>query len=159
MITQDMAGISKVDVNLWRGPRPDNMDELKVLGIRQIINLEVGWFEAFHGLWEQEQHEADLALISYSHCPISDWMFPTKKEFYSVLGFIHAFAGEPHPVKTYVHCLHGQDRTGLVCAAYRVKFMDWKIDDAINEMYSFGFHSFPYKIPFGWEAALRNYLK
>lgn len=145
--------IIQIDRNLSRGPRPENMDELKTMGIRQIINLEVGWFEAFHGLWEQEKHEAALAHIPYIHLPISDWMFPTKKEFDSILFKMNISQ------KTYVHCLHGQDRTGLVCAAYRVKFMDWKIDDAINEMYSFGFHSFPYKIPFGWEAALRNYLK
>ena len=43
-----------------------------------------------------------------------------------------------------VHCLHGSDRTGLVCATYRVLVQGWSKEDAIEEMVlgDFGFHAY-----------------
>lgn len=147
--------ITKVSDHLSRGPRPENMDELKALGIQEIINLEVGWFEFFHNLEGKEKEQAFSALIGYDHLPISDWMFPTKKEFDSIMNVLIVAAINDE--KIYIHCLHGQDRTGIVCAAYRVKVQNWKVDDAINEMYSMGFHKFPYEF-LGWVRELREYL-
>jgi len=40
----------------------------------------------------------------------------------------------------YVHCLHGQDRTGLVVACYRVMVQHWTKADAEKEMLAHGFH-------------------
>ncbi len=148
--------ITQVDTNLWRGPRPENMDDLKALGIQKIINLEVGWFECFHGLAGREQSDSFRANIIYKHMPISDWMFPKAQELRNIEAEMGWFQKTE---KTYIHCLHGQDRTGLACAIYRVKIQGWTRDDAIKEMYSMGFHSFPYKTPLGWEESLREYLK
>ena len=46
----------------------------------------------------------------------------------------------PRPV--LVHCYHGADRTGLLCAAYRVLIEEWTIDEAVREMVlgGFGYH-------------------
>lgn len=43
-----------------------------------------------------------------------------------------------------VHCHHGSDRTGAVCAAYRIVFQGWSKEDAIAEMTrgGFGYHRF-----------------
>jgi hypothetical protein len=41
---------------------------------------------------------------------------------------------------TYVHCTHGQDRTGLVVACFRVQCEGWSKDAATVEMLSLGFH-------------------
>lgn len=41
---------------------------------------------------------------------------------------------------TYVHCSHGQDRTGLVIAVYRVTHDHWTKAQAEKEMLSNGFH-------------------
>jgi protein tyrosine/serine phosphatase len=42
-----------------------------------------------------------------------------------------------------IHCWHGSDRTGMLCAMYRMVFQGWNKDDAVNEMTkgNFGFHS------------------
>lgn len=40
----------------------------------------------------------------------------------------------------FVHCLHGQDRTGIVIAYYRVLFCHWTKADAEKEMLAHGFH-------------------
>lgn len=39
----------------------------------------------------------------------------------------------------FVHCLHGQDRTGLIVAIYRIKH-GWTKPDAEKEMLAHGFH-------------------
>ena len=41
-----------------------------------------------------------------------------------------------------IHCHHGSDRTGAVCALYRVVFQNVSKEDAIHEMTEggFGFH-------------------
>ena len=47
----------------------------------------------------------------------------------------------PRPV--LIHCYHGADRTGLLCAAYRVLIEGWEIEDAVKEMVlgGFGYHN------------------
>jgi len=41
-----------------------------------------------------------------------------------------------------IHCHHGSDRTGVVCALYRIIFQNVSKEDAIREMTDggFGFH-------------------
>lgn len=43
-----------------------------------------------------------------------------------------------------VHCSHGADRTGLVCALYRIHFQNWEKEEALAEMLEggFGYHIF-----------------
>ncbi len=43
----------------------------------------------------------------------------------------------------FVHCRHGADRTGTVCAIYRIATEGWSKDEAIEEMTKggFGYHS------------------
>ena len=42
-----------------------------------------------------------------------------------------------------IHCLHGADRTGTMCAMYRLVVQGWSKDDAIKEMTEggFGYHA------------------
>lgn len=39
----------------------------------------------------------------------------------------------------YIHCLAGQDRTGLIQAIFRVKVQNWQPDKAIAEVKQFGY--------------------
>lgn len=144
--------ITQVDTNLYRGPRPESMDELVKLGVKTIVNLEEGWFEFFHGKTDQEKRQASNAQIIFWHEPISDFFAP--KSTYLRAIDLYILASQQHgPV--YIHCLHGQDRTGLVCAHYRVKVQGWDIEKAIQEMYDMGFHKFPY-LYLGWVNRLRE---
>ena len=45
--------------------------------------------------------------------------------------------------KVYIHCLHGSDRTGFMCAAYRMVVQGWTADEAVEEYTkgSFGYHA------------------
>ncbi len=42
-----------------------------------------------------------------------------------------------------MHCLHGADRTGPMCAIYRMAVEGWSKEEAIKEMKegNFGYHS------------------
>lgn len=46
----------------------------------------------------------------------------------------------PRPV--LIHCYHGADRTGLLCAAYRMLVENWTVEEAVQEMVlgGFGYH-------------------
>ena len=48
-----------------------------------------------------------------------------------------------------VHCQHGADRTGVVCAMYRVVYQGWTPDEAIDELRNggYGFHRLWVNIP------------
>jgi protein-tyrosine phosphatase len=70
-----------------------------------------------------------------------------------VIEFLKAMQNEEnHPV--YIHCYHGSDRTGMLCAIYRIFFQGWHKDKAIYEMIhgGYGFHLF-------FQHNLISYLK
>lgn len=43
-----------------------------------------------------------------------------------------------------IHCWHGSDRTGLLCAMYRILFQNWTKEAATDELVNggFGYHSY-----------------
>lgn len=56
---------------------------------------------------------------------------------------------------TYVHCQHGQDRTGLVVAVYRVWINDWPKAQAREEMLRYGFHPILHGLNDFWEDRVK----
>ena len=63
---------------------------------------------------------------------------PKEKHIVRFLKLIANKDGGPY----FVHCMHGADRTGLLCASYRVAVQGWTKREAIREMVEggFGFH-------------------
>ena len=51
-------------------------------------------------------------------------------------------ATDPKRKPMLLHCQHGADRTGTMCALYRIVVQGWSKDEAIREMREggFGFH-------------------
>jgi protein tyrosine phosphatase len=49
---------------------------------------------------------------------------------------------DPKRVPVLVHCQHGADRTGTMCALYRIAVQGWSKEEALREMQAggFGFH-------------------
>ncbi len=135
MILVDRIGAAQ----LFRGPRPT------ITELRQVkfdINLEEGWFEFFHGEAREEQERCTLLNVSYFHKPLSDFFTPARKDILTVIDQARFWLFKGHSV--LIHCLHGQDRTGIVIAAYRIKYQGWSVEDAVKEMNAYGFHNFPY---------------
>jgi tyrosine-protein phosphatase SIW14 len=130
----ELAGLSniyKVSEDLYRGAQPskEGMMELKKLGIKTIVNLR-----SFHS----DRDEIASRDFFYEHIYIKPW-HPEEKEFIRFLEIVTDKGKQP----VFVHCQHGADRTGSICAVYRAVVQGWNKNEAIEEMTKggFGFHS------------------
>jgi protein tyrosine phosphatase (PTP) superfamily phosphohydrolase (DUF442 family) len=117
----------QVTTNLYRGAQPtaEGITHLKALGIRTIINLR-----AFHS---DKDKVAGTGLKSVR--------FETKPwhpEDEDVVRFLK-LATDTNNLPVFVHCARGADRTGLMCAMYRIVVCGWSKPEAIDEMKNGGF--------------------
>lgn len=142
MILVDIAN------NLYRGPRPNDLRLLKDQGIKRVISLESGVYDFFHDDKFEHQSPSDFGMEAYSlRCsdftPPQDW----------VIRKVLQLTCDAKP--TYIHCLSGVDRTGFVCAAYRMQMNGWPFTVANAEWISLGRHPWY----FWWEYKLKNWAK
>jgi len=49
---------------------------------------------------------------------------------------------DPARQPVYIHCAFGKDRTGTMAAIYRMEIDGWTPDEALQEMDSFGYHTY-----------------
>ena len=128
----------KVTDNFYRCPQPspEGMVELKKMGIKTIINLRR------HHKDDDEAREAGMKMI---HIPINTWHMKDK---YVVQFLKIATDSEKQPI--LLHCKHGSDRTGTMCAMYRIVVQGWSKEDAIKEMKEGGY---------GYHKMWRNLVK
>lgn len=120
---------SQVSENIYRSGCPE-IKELPVLkevwGINKIVSLDASCAKKIAAACK----ELDIIHTVY---PIESNNFETSlKKLPSKLDdFL-----EDGPV--LIHCFHGKDRTGLVCAMIR-KLEGWDTDKALKEALTFGF--------------------
>ncbi len=136
-----VENLHKVSEELYRGAQPsgEGMQQLKELGIKTIVNLR-----SFHS----DRGEIGDTGLSYEHIYMKTW----HAEDEEVVRFLKIVTdGKRTPA--FVHCQRGADRTGTMCAIYRVAVQGWSKDDAIKEMSKggFGFYS-------GWKNLI-NYIR
>jgi protein tyrosine/serine phosphatase len=82
----------------------------------------------------------------------SGWEVPKQEQIDAALEcMLHV----PGPV--FVHCEHGSDRTGTLCACWRIKFDGWSAVKAIEEsLFGLGTHG----LHEGWlEAAVWEFSR
>ncbi len=120
----------KVSDTLYRSaqPSPEAMTSLKTLGIETIVNLR-----SFHS----DRDDIGDAGLAYEHIYMKAW-HPEEEEAVRFL----QIATNPRRTPVLVHCQHGADRTGTMCALYRIAVQGWTKEEAIREMTQggFGFH-------------------
>src|SRR5579864_6118805 len=73
--------------------------------------------------------------------PLLGWSAPSNAQ---VAQFLKLFKDDPQQ-KIFVHCRYGEDRTGVMVAAYRIAAQKWTADQALGEMNTFGFHYHLYR--------------
>jgi tyrosine-protein phosphatase SIW14 len=124
----------KINEGLYRGAQPNaqGFEELKKLGITMVIDLRG---EDRGKDWEQNQVE-HLGM-HYVQIPIGRFAAPTNEE---VAKFLTMVRGADAQQKVFVHCQFGEDRTGVFIATYRMGIQKWPAEQAIHEMYAFGFN-------------------
>lgn len=131
-----IAGIpnaGRISDQLYRGaqPRAGSIGQLKKLGITTIVDLRGEDFQ----VREVEKKEAESLGIRFVSIPVSGWSAPSIAQ---VTQFLSLFGENPQE-KVFVHCRLGEDRTGVFVATYRLAVQKWPVDQAIKEMYFFGF--------------------
>ena len=126
----DRPGLSnfyEVTTNLYRGAQPTvrGLTELKAMGIKTDLNLR-----SFH---------SDTHLVSSGDLKLARLhMKPWHAEDEDVVAFLK-IVGNTNNLPLFVHCQRGADRTGMICAMYRVVFCGWTRDAVIEEMKEGGF--------------------
>lgn len=143
MELEGVPNLHKVSNDLYRSAQPTaaGMRNLEAMGIRTIINLR-----SFHS----DRDEIKGTTLGYFHMTMKAW-HPEEKEAREFIRII----SDPNNLPAVVHCQHGSDRTGAMCAIYRIAVQGWSREEAIREMTEggFGFHEIWSNLP-GWVGQL-----
>lgn len=119
---------------LYRSGQPDT-DQLENLkneyGIRTILIVRKG---DSRRVPEEVEYAKALGMNVVripidSRVPISD---DQVRQFF-------ACVDDPSNRPVLIHCSAGRHRTGYLCALYRIERQGWTVDQAMDEMISFGF--------------------
>lgn len=140
-----MVNFHKVRAGLYRGGHPDTagVAYLKKLGVKTIVDLEVAdLIEATPGQISQELDDASSAGITVLRYPMSAFEPALSARFDANMDSLQSVLADKSRQPIYVHCKHGQDRTGLVVGLERVEHEGWAPKKAHDEMVSIGFHTF-----------------
>ena len=122
-----VPNLYRVDANLYRGAQPDDegFQELAAMGIKTLVNLRTTGTD--------KGETADVGL-AYERIWFRTW----HPEDEDVVRFLR-IATDPTNAPVFVHCKRGAERTGVMCAIYRVIVCRWTKDEAIREMTEGGF--------------------
>jgi protein tyrosine/serine phosphatase len=118
--------------------------QLKKLRITTVVDLRAEDQEKSN--WEEKI--AKSLGIHFVHIPVGDWSPPTNEQ---VAQFLSIFRDSPQE-KIFVHCHYGDDRTGVFVAAYRMALEKLPADQALKEMYFFGFNGF-------WHPSMISFVR
>jgi len=133
----DLENLHRVSDDLYRGAQPseEGMRELKKMGIRTIVNLR-----EYHSDTD-EIGETGLDVVDI---PMAAW----DPEDEHIVRFLEV-VGDPKRRPVFVHCQYGSDRTGTMCAIYRIVLCGWSKAEAVREMTrgGFGFHGIFRNLP------------
>lgn len=143
---EPLPNFKEVSPGLYRGGHPNTagIAELKRRGVRTIVDLEVAdLIEATPGVISQELRDAKAAGITVVRFPMSAFEPALSSRFDTQMSAAMAELRRASPTNAvYVHCKHGQDRTGLVVGLHRVENEKVDAKVAYAEMTKLGFHTF-----------------
>lgn len=119
----------RLSPELYRSGQPgsDGFKALEKLGLKSVLNLR-----EYHSDADEAEH---TGLRLYRMKLAAGKV--TREELMDCLLVI---SNAPKPI--LVHCWHGSDRTGIVCAAYRIVMQGWTPEKALEELMDerFGHH-------------------
>lgn len=123
--------------NLFRGPKVD-AGFLDIQSIAATLDLESGAQVIGDDLPLDEAIEEEQHGVRVYSCPLGGFFPPSLKELRGAVAFLTN--QQRNGVRTYVHCKHGVDRTGMVVAAYRVIVEGKTPQQAADECLAEGMH-------------------
>ena len=126
-----LPNLHRVSANLYRGAQPtaEGMKQLEKLGVKTVVNLRSS---------RSDRDEIEGTALTYEHIGMTTWDLDLE-EVSRFLKIVTDSSRTP----VFAHCRHGADRTGTMCAIYRIATEGWSKDEAIEEMTKggFGYHS------------------
>jgi tyrosine-protein phosphatase SIW14 len=118
----------EVTPTLYRGaqPRKHGFEALAKMGIQIVVDLR----------GDRDSERAEVTSLGMQYVPMY-WQcsFPKDRIFADFLTLIRKNPGK----KIFVHCRVGDDRTGMMVAAYRIAEEGWTAQQALEEMTKNGF--------------------
>ena len=132
MTPLNIPGISNgwiVDDSIWRGAQPGDeaWSLLAAAGAKSVLDL--------NNVDPQKiGRQADLVSATgmrYCSYPLDNLRTPTQPQVRNALADLE-FLGKP----VFVHCAQGSDRTGVICACWRIYHDGWTLQDALDEAFS-----------------------
>jgi protein tyrosine phosphatase (PTP) superfamily phosphohydrolase (DUF442 family) len=124
---EGLPNFGEVTPRLYRGGQPtaEGFDKLARMGVAIVVDFGRSSRD------EKQTLELGMEYITIPwHCP-----FPKDEAFAKFLKLVK----ENPDKKIFAHCRLGDDRTGMMIAAYRMAMQSWSADEAMNEMKQFGF--------------------
>ncbi len=127
---EGVPNFHKISEDLYRSGQPTakGLRNLKDLGIRTVIDLR--WLNS-------ERNAATDSGLEYEHIHMTV-LTPEESDAVKFLQIVTDKKRTP----VLVHCQYGADRTGILCAIYRIAIQGWTKEKALKEMIEggFGFH-------------------
>ena len=125
----DLENIYRVDEGVYRCEQPDRDDfaALERMGIGEVLSMRN---------WHGDEGRAQGRKLQLHRLKTR----ASKIDADDLTRALAVIVKRKGPI--VIHCWHGSDRTGAVCAAYRVVVQGWSKEDAIDEMVNggYGFH-------------------
>ena len=127
-----LANFGEVTPTLFRGAQPtqEGFEALAKMGVDIIVD----------GRGDRTGSEGNEVGKLGMHYVAIPWHCPSPNDDVFVR-FLKVLQENPNK-KVFVHCRLGEDRTGMMVAAYRMATQGWTSDEAMQEMHLFGFSSF-----------------
>jgi tyrosine-protein phosphatase SIW14 len=137
-----LENVAQVAPGIFRGglPSEEGLRTLKSRGVKTVVNLR-----HYHGA--SEERACHALGLQYVRVVLSSSRAPRHADVRRFLEIVT----DPGRQPVYFHCWRGKDRTGAMCAVYRVAVEGWSAEEALAEMDSFG--------PFKGFVELRRYVR
>jgi tyrosine-protein phosphatase SIW14 len=115
---------------LYRGAQPshDGFKALAAMGVDIVVDGRLSG---------QDSERKVVTALGMQYVSIP-WhcLFPKDKTFAKFLALLR----DNPKKKVFVHCRYGNDRTGMIIAAYRMAVQNWSAEEAWQEMQQFGYN-------------------
>jgi protein tyrosine/serine phosphatase len=132
-----IENFAEVAEGVYRGAQPDSAGfrALADMGVKTVINLRAN---------HDDRQEASRYDIEVVPIPMSAGLSLDPPTDEDVRKFFDVVL-DPKRRPVFFHCAEGKDRTGTMCALYRMEVDGWTPERAHEEMEAFGWHDDIYR--------------
>ena len=127
----ELPNFHQVNSQLYRGaqPKAGGLQTLKTIGVKTVVNLR-----GEDNQTRAEGEETQRLGLRYFSISLPGFSKPKDEQVQRVLDIINAPENQP----VFIHCRHGEDRTGTIIACYRITHDGWTAAAAKKEAEQLG---------------------